>query len=123
MPYGHSDGGIAPQSPYYLFVFANYDMVRGRSIIKKICKSDPNAGVGALLLFDNIYNLPQECGMIVEVQGSGGKAYPRERANDIVFFEIETLKHNECPNGRHTVIETLRRGIGLLLEAVFSRTQ
>lgn len=34
MPYGHSDGGIAPQSPYYLFVFTNYDMVRGRSIIK-----------------------------------------------------------------------------------------
>lgn len=95
VPFGRNDGGIAPQSPYYLFVFANYDMVKGRSIIKKICKSDPNAGVGALLLFDSIYNLPQECGMIVEVQGSDGKAYPRERANDVVFFEIETLKHHE----------------------------
>ncbi len=93
VPFGRDDGRIDSQSPYYLFVFANYDMVRGHSIIKKICKCNPNAGIGALLLFDNIYNLPQECGMIVEVKETEGKAYPRERANDVVFFEIETVKH------------------------------
>lgn len=82
---------IAPQAPYYLFVFTDYDMVKGHSILKKICKSSPNAAVGALLLFDNIYNLPQECGMIVEVQGDSGKAYPRERANDVVYFDVERI--------------------------------
>ena len=82
---------IDPAVPYYLFVFTEYDMVKGHSILKKICKSSPSAAVGALLLFDNIYNLPQECGMIVEVQGDSGKAYPRERANDVVYFDIERV--------------------------------
>ncbi len=82
---------VKPAAPYYLFIFTNYEMVKEYSILKILSANQPNAGVGALFLFDNMNCLPKECGMIVEVQAGKGKAYLREHANEIVSFTIDSV--------------------------------
>lgn len=86
---------ITPQQPYYLFVFADYETAKNHSILKSISKNNPNAGIGALFLFDDIYCLPKECGMIVEVANGKGTAYPRERANEVVSFTVDSVNRDE----------------------------
>lgn len=86
---------ITPHQPYYLFVFADYEASKKHSIIKTISRNNPNAGVGALFLFDDIYCLPKECGMIVDVANGKGTAYPREQANMVVSFTVDSVSRDE----------------------------
>lgn len=82
---------IEPKTPYFLFICADYALLQAHSILDFLTRNDPNAGVGALFLFDCLERLPKECNTILEVGGGKGAVYRRENAADRRTFTVDVV--------------------------------
>ncbi len=70
----------APMQPYLLFLCADAELASSHGLLNLLGKSCPEAGVGALYLFDRVDRLPKGCASVVELQGNEGIVYSREDA-------------------------------------------
>ena len=72
--------------PYILFIIADRSLAESEAIMRHITQNNPFMGVGAIMLFDNIGNLPSDCRMIVEARNGGGQVYRRDNAGNAESF-------------------------------------
>ena len=86
---GNDAKRIVPQLPYLLFICADRDAFEGSGIMKYLLTASPNAGIGALFLFDSLSNLPKESSTIIDVDGNTGIIYPRENIDSNQHFTID----------------------------------
>lgn len=84
-----------PQLPYLLFLCADRELMQGREIMDYLVRNDPQAGVGALFLFDRMNLLPNQCAEIVDIDGSAGMIYSRENAGDQQRFTADHMSVEE----------------------------
>lgn len=79
-------------TPYYLFICADYKLLERQPISRLLTSNDPNIGVGAIFLYDEIDLLPKECGMILEAEGSKGTLYYRKNAAERTVFTPDVMQ-------------------------------
>lgn len=71
--------------PYYLFIFGSYDYCSMEPIIKDLCVNDPSFGISSIFLFNDLYALPKECRLIVDMD-NGPSVYVKNEANKKFIF-------------------------------------
>lgn len=74
--------------PYYIFLFGSRDLVEKEEIMHELFANDPAMGVTALFLFDDLYQLPNDCQCIVDVD-NGPCVFDRSEANRKVYFTMD----------------------------------
>ena len=75
--------------PFLLFVIADRSLINNHSIMRFLTHTDKRLGVGAVLLFDSIANLPNLCSMIVDVGDHAGTLRARDQAESTIPFILE----------------------------------
>ncbi|MDR2357147.1 MAG: type VII secretion protein EssC [Oscillospiraceae bacterium] len=77
--------------PFILFVVADKRLIENESIMAYLTRNDPNLGIGALLLFDDISYLPPGNAVIVEAKRGEGALCAQNNMSDIKKFGIEMI--------------------------------
>lgn len=77
--------------PFILFVVADRYFVENETIMSYLTRGDPGLGIGALLLFDDISNLPPTRVAIAEVKNGAGCVYAGDNVNDARKFRLEII--------------------------------
>lgn len=72
-------------NPYYIFILGSKDYLADEEIMKNLLLNRPEMGVTSLFLFDDIYNLPNECNYIIET-GRYPVAYYRNKIDSKFIF-------------------------------------
>jgi len=68
--------------PYLLFVITDRAIMENETIMRYILQNNPDMGVGAIMLFDELGNLPSDCKMIVETRNGTTSIYNRASAGN-----------------------------------------
>ena len=79
--------------PYYVVIVLDKELERKAEFIQTRLKKEENLGMSILFAYDQIKDLPKECGSVVELQGEDAKLYNK---NDIsgVTTCFKTEQHN-----------------------------
>lgn len=90
--------------PYYVVIVLDKELERKAEFIQERLKKEEQLGMGIIFAYDQIKDLPKECGSVVELQGEEAKLYNK---NDI---SGETL----CFKTEQYQIENMRKLAGQL---------
>ena len=74
--------------PYYIFIFGSKALVEKEDIMNNLFSNNPATGVTSLFLFNDMYQLPNECRCIVDVD-NGPCVYDRYEANNKFYFTMD----------------------------------
>lgn len=83
------DKGI--KLPFVLFVIADKALIENEGIMRFVAQNNTRLGMGAILLFNDIANLPGECSIIIEANRNDGVLRARDDAGKAVPFSIENI--------------------------------
>lgn len=79
-------------SPHYIFIIGSSRYVKGKPMLQNLLMNQNELGVSSLFMFDELYNLPQECQFILEMNSVNSKhgifscGYQRDRVNHKFLF-------------------------------------
>ncbi|MCL1829736.1 MAG: type VII secretion protein EssC, partial [Oscillospiraceae bacterium] len=79
------------QLPFLLFICADAGMTERHGIMRCLTRNDPNLGVGAVFLFDDIAGLPKECSVIMDVSGDKGIIYSKDNSDAKEHFRLDSM--------------------------------
>lgn len=83
-------GSYAEYKPYYVVVAADKKMADKADCVAKILQQKVNKGFSLLALYDELGNLPKECGAVVEVNGKASSViYPNAPKSRSFLFSAE----------------------------------
>ena len=74
--------------PCYVFIFGSKRYMEMEQIMSDLFMDEPAMGVSSLFLFDDLYSLPHDCKMIVDVN-DGPSAYLRNEVNNKFIFTMD----------------------------------
>lgn len=74
--------------PCYVFIFGSKRYMEMEQIMSDLFLDEPAMGVSSLFLFDDLYSLPHDCKMIVDVN-DGPSAYLRNEVNNKFIFTMD----------------------------------
>jgi S-DNA-T family DNA segregation ATPase FtsK/SpoIIIE len=77
--------------PFILFVIADKYFIENETVMSYLTRNDTNLGIGALLLFNDIANLPPSNAVIIEVKNNEGTVYERSNIGGAKNFGIEKI--------------------------------
>ncbi len=80
--------------PYYIFILGSKKQMETEEIMPNLLHNNPRLGVTSLFLFDDIYNLPNACNYIIDVDNFPS-AYERNKVNSKFVFSMDEVKANE----------------------------
>lgn len=83
----HSDG------PQYVLILAAPELFHGNDFFSKLAKA-PNAGIRVIYLCRSLTQLPKECGIIVEADGTRGCTYYRDSAATRINFTPDLMSES-----------------------------
>ena len=74
--------------PCYVFIFGSKRHMEQEQIMSDLFLDEPALGISSLFLFDDLYSLPHDCKMIVDVN-DGPSAYLRNEVNNKFIFTMD----------------------------------
>lgn len=98
--------------PYYLFIVSNEEMMEEQPILKYLLQSGRNLGVGVIFLYDEMYNLPKECNLIIEASRNKGLLFHKENTNIKQYFQMDELALQEFDKFARTMAPIRIAGAG-----------
>ncbi len=72
--------------PHYVVILGNMDLVKNEPVMELLGADDPSLGVSTFFLFDDIYNMPRDCGCFIDMTQAFPFIYDRYSANKRVAF-------------------------------------
>lgn len=81
--------------PYYLFIIGEKSFIEDQSIMRYLTANEPDMGLSALFLFDEIGSLPKECSVIIEVKQGQGSVYNKENIAIQQRFQIDNTQDHD----------------------------
>ncbi|MGN0165886.1 MAG: type VII secretion protein EssC [Lachnospiraceae bacterium] len=84
------DGGtkFKVPNPYYVFFIGSKNLIETSAIMGKLASNDPALGMSAVFLYDDLYQLPNGCQLIVDMN-NGPSAFERGEANKKFYFTLD----------------------------------
>lgn len=83
-----NDADMEDVKPYYVFFSMSKTLTARAEMIKKLLAKKENIHMSVVAFCDQLKNLPKECSMVVELDGSSGKLFDK---NDISGKSIEFI--------------------------------
>ena len=74
--------------PHYVFLLGSKDMVEKEQIMRNLLFNNPGFGVTSILLFDELYLLPNECKYIIDLD-NGPCAFDKTDVSNKFFFTMD----------------------------------
>ena len=65
-------------APYYLIITDDYKKIENLKIITEILNSKRNLGFGLFCLTDNLFQLPNECQLFIDIDGNNGRIFENQ---------------------------------------------
>lgn len=85
-----NSGSYAEHKPYYVVVAADKKMADRADCVARILQQKANKGFSLLALYDELGNLPKECGAVIEVNGKASSVmYPNVSRSRSFSFSVE----------------------------------
>lgn len=81
--------------PYFLFIITDKKLIENQKIMEYLTRNNPQMGIGALLLFDSISSLPQECQWFIECKRGMGVVYSKNNITNKQDFIIDKSYDND----------------------------
>ncbi len=72
--------------PHYVVILGNMDLVKNEPVLDLLGADDLSLGVSTFFLFDDIYNMPRDCGCFIDMTQEFPFIYDRYSANKRVAF-------------------------------------
>ncbi|MCR4609914.1 MAG: type VII secretion protein EssC [Eubacterium sp.] len=72
--------------PHYVVILGNMDLVKNEPVMELLGADDKSLGVSTFFLFDDIYNMPRDCGCFIDMTQEFPFIYDRFSANKRVAF-------------------------------------
>ncbi len=79
--------------PYYIFILGSRKYMETEEIMPNLLYNDSQLGVTSLFLFDDIYNLPNACNYIIDVDNFPS-AFERDKVNSKFIFSRDEVEPN-----------------------------
>jgi len=81
-----NEADMEDEKPYYIIFSLSKALASRTEMIKKLLSKKENMHMSVITFYDELKNLPKECSMVVELDGTTGKLYDK---NDISGKSIE----------------------------------
>lgn len=82
------------QTPHYILFFGSKEMVEQEDIMRELFGNSEELGITSVFLFNEVYMLPNDCKMIVDVN-DGPSAYERNVINKKFIFTMDVVITDE----------------------------
>ena len=76
------------QLPHYVLIFGSKEIVEKENVMRSLFRTDAADGITSIFIFDDLYSLPHQCRIIIDVDKSPC-AYDSMAANDKAFFTMD----------------------------------
>lgn len=77
-------------TPHYVIILGSRELVQQEPLLELLSHNDPALGVTVLYLFDELYNLPQECGHFIDLTEQYPCTYSKQAGNQRQVFSMDT---------------------------------
>ncbi len=88
---GLRDAGL--QIPYYVFALTRPELLSNNSYISDCISRGGGNGAGIIVLANSIQQLPKECNLILELNGTEGKMYSKQDAGNVQRFCVDDIDY------------------------------
>lgn len=75
--------------PFYLFVCASMEIMENNPIMRILSSCDKSIGAGAIFMFGELDNLPNDCYYVTELTAGGCQVYEKDRASNKQRFYLD----------------------------------
>lgn len=86
----YTNGAPSGQLPHYILLFGSKEMVEQEEVMRELLGNSEELGITSVFLFNEVYMLPNDCRMIVDVN-DGPSAYERNLVNKKFIFTMDNL--------------------------------
>ncbi len=80
--------------PHYIIIAENRDMISHEPIYEDLTSNNPNLGMTTIILSEDLYELPQKCQYIIDLNDRP-YAYYRQQLNERLYFSFDELIHQK----------------------------
>lgn len=83
--------------PHYVILVQNRELISGSDIYGSLTSNDPSLGITTVFMADSLYNIPQACQYMIELEG-GMQAYDKDKYDERSVFKQDPVLHQKEMN-------------------------